>query len=80
MSDPFTFDASLIKWSTDYEGGERERKGVYPTPTGPVTALDEDAHAVVDRLRYRFDRRVASLSAHQRLTWMATARAEGVAP
>lgn len=80
MRDPFEFDTGRIVWSTDYEGGIREQKGIYPTPTGLISALDEDAHAVVDRLRYRFNRRVAGLSAHQRLAWMAAARAEGVAP
>lgn len=78
--DPFLFDSVRIQWSADYDDDQLAKKGVYQTPAGPITVLDEDERSVAIKIFYRFNRLVAGLSAHQRMAWAAAAQAEGVAP
>lgn len=73
MRDPFLFHSAHIQWSADYDDDKLAKKGVYQTPAGPITALDEDERSVAIRILYRFNRLVAGLSAHQRLAWIAAA-------
>lgn len=76
MSDPFEFDASRVKTQMDASYGKQSFVLSYIAADGFNISVRfypelDDLGSGVEHIEYAFNLRVASLSAHQRLAWIA---------